>query len=247
MAEVPVPVLNPNSMTNEVMMDTCGDVFNLTLGDQWWVAGKTAFPSPPQVSGVENSYARDKPQLQDFVPNYVMNDATTKYDSIPKQRYPELSPISQPFPGDSPISLNSEDRRSSAPPHPERRKRKRNTIECAAANSSGRRSSNKKGTQAAADETGDRSKTRRKSQETEAALPRLRREPMTTPDGFRRETASHQTSSASGRERMPRSSNPTRRTWSVSTATCLTARQISRWKSTNSRCGSCNTATATAL
>jgi hypothetical protein len=47
-------------------MDTHGDVFNLTIWDQWWVAGKATFPGLPQVPDAENPYAQDEPQLQDF-------------------------------------------------------------------------------------------------------------------------------------------------------------------------------------
>lgn len=170
MAEGPVPVPNPSLMNKEIM-DTYGGVSDLPSWDQWWAADKTAFPNPPQVPGAEIPYNQDEPQLQDFVPNYAMNYAAVKYGFIPAQHYPDPSPISQPVPGDSPVSLgSSEDRRSSTSSHPERQKRKRNTTERPAAQSSGRRSSKKQETKAAPEEIGETSKTSRKSQKTESAL-----------------------------------------------------------------------------
>ncbi|WKT54011.1 hypothetical protein QSH57_004595 [Fusarium oxysporum f. sp. vasinfectum] len=68
MAEGPLHTVNPNQM-NKKMMDTYGDASNLPLWNQWWAAGKTAFPSPPQVSAAQIPYAQDELQLQNFVPN----------------------------------------------------------------------------------------------------------------------------------------------------------------------------------
>jgi hypothetical protein len=206
MAEGPLPIVNFNQMNKE-MMDTYGDVSNLPLWNQWWAAGKTTFPSPPQVPAAEIPYAQDELQLQDFVPNCAISYTPVQYDSIPAQHYP--SPISQSFCGDSPVSPGSpEDGCSSTSSRPELRKRKRNTTESPAAKSPGRRSS-KKQTKPKSGETGETSKTHRP-----------RRKPMTTPVASRRETASRQTNSVPRRERTPRSSNPTRRIWSASTATC---------------------------
>ncbi|KAI8687488.1 hypothetical protein NCS55_00000300 [Fusarium keratoplasticum] len=170
MAEGPVPVMNLSPANNKTMMKPYGDVSNLLSWTQWWAAGKSTLPSPPLVSGAENPYSHDEPPLQDFVPNNAVGYTTTEYDSMPKQQYPEPPLIPPAFPGDSPVSLGSVDRRSSASSHPERRKRKRNTTERAAAESSGRYSSKKKKAPAAAEEAGESSKTRRKSQKTEAAL-----------------------------------------------------------------------------
>ncbi|KAF6515388.1 hypothetical protein HZS61_005294 [Fusarium oxysporum f. sp. conglutinans] len=160
MAEGPLPIVNLNQMNKE-MMDTYGDVSNLPLWNQWWAAGKTTFPSPPQVPAAEIPYAQDELQLQDFVPNCAISYTPVQYDSIPAQHYP--SPISQSFCGDSPVSPGSpEDGRSSTSSRPELRKRKRNTTESPAAKSPGRRSS-KKQTKPKSGETGETSKTHRKS------------------------------------------------------------------------------------
>jgi hypothetical protein len=167
MAEGPLHTVNPNQ-TNKKMMDTYGDASNLPLWNQWWAAGKTAFPSPPQVSAAQIPYAQDELQLQDFVPNCAISYTAVQYDSIPAQHYP--SPISQCFPGDSPVSPGSlEDRCSFTSSHPELRKRKRNTAECLAAKSSGRRSS-KEETKLKLEETGETLKTYRKSKKTKSAL-----------------------------------------------------------------------------
>ncbi|EGU81321.1 hypothetical protein FOXB_08166 [Fusarium oxysporum f. sp. conglutinans Fo5176] len=138
MAEGPLPIVNLNQMNKE-MMDTYGDVSNLPLWNQWWAAGKTTFPSPPQVPAAEIPYAQDELQLQDFVPNCAIS----------------YTPVHVP-------PAPPEDGRSSTSSRPELRKRKRNTTESPAAKSPGRRSS-KKQTKPKSGETGETSKTHRKS------------------------------------------------------------------------------------